>query len=63
MERAECEARVGQTLRRKWKLERLIGLGGMAAVYEGTHKIGRKAAIKILHPEIAIDKQVRERFE
>ncbi len=63
MERAECEARVGQTLRRKWKLERLIGLGGMAAVYEATHKIGRKAAIKILHPEIAIDKQVRERFE
>lgn len=63
MERAECEARVGQTLRRKWKLERLIGLGGMAAVYEAQHKIGRKAAIKILHPEIAIDKQVRERFE
>ena len=63
MERAACEARVGQTLRRKWKLERLIGLGGMAAVYEAAHKIGRRAAIKILHPEIAMDKQVRERFE
>ncbi|MEZ4446720.1 MAG: protein kinase [Polyangiaceae bacterium] len=59
----EYEARVGTTLRRKWTLERLIGVGGMAAVYEAKHKIGRTAAIKVLHPEIAMEEQVRDRFE
>jgi len=63
MNRTECEARVGTTLRGKWKLERLIAVGGMAAVYLARHKIGRDAAIKVLHPEIAADSRVRERFE
>ncbi len=63
MDRGECEARVGTTLCGKWKLERLLGVGGMAAVYVARHKIGRDAAIKVLHPEIAVDGGVRERFE
>ncbi|MBH9879342.1 serine/threonine protein kinase, partial [Clostridioides difficile] len=45
----QCAQRVGTTLRDKWKLERLIGVGGMAAVYVAAHKIGRRDAIKILH--------------
>ncbi len=44
----EFERRVGTTLRGKWKLEKLIGVGGMAAVYVGLHGIGRRDAIKIL---------------
>ncbi len=48
-----AQRRVGATLRDKWKLERLLGVGGMAAVYVGVHKIGQRAAIKILHPEVA----------
>ncbi len=55
--------RVGSTLSGKWTLERLLGYGGMAAVYVGVHKIGRRAAIKILHPDIAENKQIARRFE
>ncbi len=56
-------ARVGTWLRGKWKLERLIAVGGMAGVFEARHKIGRVAAIKLLRPEVAFDRSVRERFE
>ncbi|WP_437632309.1 protein kinase domain-containing protein [Sorangium sp. So ce854] len=62
-ERAACERRVGTTLRGKWTIDRLLGIGGMAAVYAATHKIGRREAIKILHPEVARSKDLRARFE
>src|SRR5262245_12957188 len=58
-----AERRVGTTLRDKWRLEKLIGVGGMAAVYVGVHKIGRREGIKILHPAIARSKELRARFE
>lgn len=48
MGRVPLAARVGTTLRDKWTLSRLIGEGGMAAVFEGVHRIGRRDAIKIL---------------
>ncbi len=56
-------ARLGEVLREKWTLEKLVGVGGMAAVYVARHKIGRLDAIKILHPEFARNEQVRARFE
>jgi serine/threonine-protein kinase len=56
------ERRIGTTLRGKWRLESLIGVGGMAAVYVGLHPLGRRDAIKILHPEVARQKDLRERF-
>ena len=59
----EAAQRVGTTLCHKWTLERLIGTGGMAAVYEAVHKIGRREAIKILHADVARDAEVRARFE
>ena len=58
-----CASRVGTVLLGKWKLEKLVGVGGMAAVYVARHKIGRLDAIKILHPELARAEQVRKRFE
>jgi serine/threonine-protein kinase len=60
---AEAAQRVGTTLCNKWTLERLIGTGGMAAVYVATHKIGRREAIKILHSDVARDPDLRARFE
>ena len=44
-------SRVGTTLREKWHLDRLLGVGGMAAVYAATHRNGTIAAVKVLHPE------------
>ena len=40
---ARAAARVGQLLNDKWTLERLLGVGGMAAVYAGRHRNGARA--------------------
>ncbi len=53
MQRLEqlAEARVGKTLAGRFQLERLLALGGMAAVYEAIQKpLNRRVAVKILHP-------------
>jgi len=48
----------------KYRLTRLLGEGGMASVYEGTHeKLGTRVAIKILNPILTANKQIRQRFE
>jgi serine/threonine protein kinase len=57
------ESRLGTTVRDKWTLERILGVGGMAAVYVGLHRIGRRDALKILHPEAAKRRDVCQRFE
>jgi serine/threonine-protein kinase len=54
--------RVGSTLNNKWTIDRLIDMGGMAAVFAATHRNGKKVAIKMLHPFIAAHEDVRERF-
>lgn len=54
--------RVGQVLNHKWTIDRLVDIGGMAAVYAATHRNGKKVAIKMLHAFIAADEDVRERF-
>jgi serine/threonine-protein kinase len=55
-------ARAGERLNGKWTLEQLIGVGGMAAVYEAEHNNGHRVAIKILHAEFALVQEARERF-
>ena len=52
----------GPTLKDKWRLEAAIGTGGMAAVYAATHRNGKRVAVKMLHPELARDAEVRARF-
>ena len=59
----DAQERVGSVLNDKWTLERLLGVGGMAAVYAGRHRNGARAAIKVLHPGLARNKEVRERFQ
>ncbi len=57
------QARVGRVLRDKWQIDRLIGVGGMAAVYAATHvKNGRRVALKVLHPEASMSPDTRARF-
>ena len=54
--------RVGTTLRDKWQLDVLLGIGGMASVYAATHRNGSRAAVKILHAELSINAELRSRF-
>jgi hypothetical protein len=49
-------------LSKKWRLDALVGIGGMAAVYAATHRNGNPCAIKMLHPEVSGIAEVRERF-
>jgi eukaryotic-like serine/threonine-protein kinase len=57
-----AQARVGLTLRNKYTLERLLGFGGMGAVYAATHRNRKKFAIKMLHSSLSTNVEVRERF-
>jgi serine/threonine-protein kinase len=53
---------VGDTLA-GYTVERLLGRGGMGAVYLATHqRLRRAAALKVLVPELAEDEAFRERF-
>lgn len=55
---------IGSVLTGKYRLVRLIGEGGMGAVYEAEHvKIGKRVAIKIPHDGIAESASNLERFE
>lgn len=60
--RTEALKRVGQVLKQKWTIDRLIDVGGMAAVYAATHRNGKRVAVKMLHAFIATHEDVRERF-
>ena len=58
-----AQARIGQTLGGKWRLDELLGVGGMAAVYAATHKNNLKnVAVKVLHAELQRNEAVRTRF-
>jgi len=57
-----AKTRIGSVLRGKWRLDRLLGVGGMAAVYEGTHRNGKRGAVKMLHLEFSTDADTRTRF-
>lgn len=46
----------------KWTLRRLVGVGGMAAVYEAEHRNGKRVAVKVLHAELSIAGEVLSRF-
>jgi eukaryotic-like serine/threonine-protein kinase len=55
---------IGQLLDNKYRIVRLLGEGGMGAVYEGENiRIHHRVAIKVLHPSVANDTAARERFE
>ena len=46
-----------------YRIEALIGRGGMGAVYRAAEEgLGRKVALKVIAPELAQDERFRERF-
>jgi serine/threonine protein kinase len=58
------EGYVGQTLDEKYRLERLLGRGGMGAVYLATH-LGteRYVALKLITPQFMRNEEFVERFK
>ena len=61
-EKARARARVGLTVNGKYRVDALLGVGGMASVYACTHRNGTRKALKILHNEFARDKGITDRF-
>src|SRR5260370_28772248 len=47
-----------------WRLERLLGEGGFGAVYAAQNVVvqGRRAAVKLLHAEMAVNADIKRRF-
>jgi serine/threonine-protein kinase len=55
---------VGQLLDNKYRIVKMIGEGGMGAVFEGENvRINRRVAIKVLHAAFASNSDVMQRFE
>jgi len=55
---------IGQLIENKYRITRLIGEGGMGAVYEGENvRINRRVAIKVLHAAFTGNAEVMQRFE
>ncbi len=58
------DAFVGEVLDERYRIDALLGQGGMGAVFKATHiGLHREVAVKVLHPEIGNDGQIAKRFE
>ena len=62
-EEVETILRPGQILDHKYRVEKLIGLGGMAAVWAGVNKrTGKRVVLKMILQSLADSEEARERF-
>jgi eukaryotic-like serine/threonine-protein kinase len=62
-EDAEFAERLRRALGASYRLERLIGQGGFARVYEGVDvRLGRRVAIKVIRPDLAGARAFLDRF-
>ncbi|HEY6004755.1 MAG TPA: protein kinase, partial [Anaeromyxobacter sp.] len=60
---ADADLAPGAVLDGRWRIEALLGTGGMGSVYRAEHvHVGRKAAVKVLHAELCRNLPERERF-
>ena len=60
---ATAASLIGQVLDGKYRLDSLIGKGGMGAVFRGHHvAMDRRVAVKIIHPELSAEPEVGRRF-
>ena len=55
---------IGDIIQDKYRIVRMIGEGGMGAVYEGENTlIARRVAIKVLHNSAAVNPDIVQRFQ
>src|SRR5262245_51944882 len=55
--------RIGDVLRNKYRIERVVGQGGMAIVVAATHvHLQQRVAIKLMRPDVPQDPALIERF-
>src|SRR5262245_61149253 len=53
----------GRVVGGRYRIERMIGQGGMGSVFEATHlEIGRRVALKLLNRELVMNPAAVERF-
>lgn len=52
----------GEWIHGKYRVERVLGAGGMGVVYATHRRNESRAAVKVLHPKFARDKAIRARF-
>jgi class 3 adenylate cyclase/tetratricopeptide (TPR) repeat protein len=57
-----AHSRVGTRIKGKWRVDKLLGVGGMGAVYAATHRNGSRVALKVLHPQLSLLGDIRARF-
>src|SRR5437868_2378816 len=53
---------IGKLVAGRYRLDSLLGLGGMSAVFRASDLEGKSCAVKILYPEL-VDSEVAQRFE
>lgn len=59
----QAKVLIGQVIDGKYRLNKILGVGGMGAVYNATRlHIGDEVAVKILHPESHAEPTSSERF-
>jgi hypothetical protein len=55
---------IGTTLDGRYRIDAIIGTGGMGRVFRGEHiGIGRQVAIKVLHAQMGRSKEATQRFQ
>ena len=52
----------GTWIRGKYRLDSILGQGGMATVFAATHRNKKRFAVKMLHPELSAHEVLRSRF-
>jgi serine/threonine-protein kinase len=63
-ESVDGETRLGTLIAGRYRIERVLGEGGMGTVYLAEHTLMQKrVALKVIHPSMSEDAEMRSRFE